>query len=241
MTKPIRLKICGITQPAQGVAIAQLGVAALGFICVQQSPRYVMPQQIRTIVEALEALTTSAAQTASAQTASAQTASVDRVGVFVDADLAEIQRVVEQGGLTAVQLHGSESPQFCQQLRAALPQTSLIKAFRVRDAEMLTQTYTYQTTVDALLLDAFQPAAHPGQYGGTGHTLAWEMLSQFRPSCAWYLAGGITPHNLHDALALVQPDGIDTSSGVERAPGDKDLEQVALLLTRLAELTNRVN
>jgi phosphoribosylanthranilate isomerase len=231
MPQPIRVKICGITQPEQGLAIAQLGVAALGFVCVRQSPRYVTPEQIQAIVRAIVNGLDNGLAGQEAMPL------VDRVGVFVDASIEEIQQVVEQGGLNGVQLHGSESPQFCQQLRAILPQITLIKAFRVRDATTLAQTHAYQAVVDALLLDAFRPAAHPGQYGGTGHKIAWEMLRQFRPSCPWYLAGGITPHNLHEALELVQPDGIDISSGVERAPRDKDLEKVALLLTRLTQLT----
>ncbi|MFM7427931.1 MAG: phosphoribosylanthranilate isomerase [Elainella sp.] len=217
----LNVKICGITQPDQGQAIAQLGATALGFICVPQSPRYVTPVQIRTVVEALQP----------------EFGSVSRIGVFVDASLAEIQQVVEQGDLTGVQLHGSESPQFCQQLRALFPQLTLIKAFRVRDAATLAQTQAYQTLVDALLLDAFHPAAHAGEYGGTGHTIAWEMLNQFRPNCNWFLAGGITPDNLHLALNWVQPQGIDVSSGVELAPGQKDLTLVKRLLARVAELT----
>jgi phosphoribosylanthranilate isomerase len=139
--------------------------------------------------------------------------------------------VVEQGHLNAVQLHGSESPEFCQDVRKALPTVSLIKAFRVRDAATLEQALPYESAVDALLLDAYHPnATHPGLYGGTGHTLAWEMLQQFRPTCSWFLAGGITPDNLSEALSWVQPDGIDVCSGVELAPGQKDLTKVAALM-----------
>jgi phosphoribosylanthranilate isomerase len=220
----LSVKICGITQPDQGRAIAQLGATALGFICVPPSPRYVTPHQIRTVVKTLQP----------------DFAAVGRIGVFVDAALAEIQQVVEQSDLTGVQLHGSESPQFCQQLRSLLPHLTLIKAFRVRDASTLAQTQAYQPLVDALLLDAFHPAAHAGEYGGTGHTIAWEMLNQFRPSCSWLLAGGITPDNLHLALNWVQPQGIDVSSGVELAPGQKDLTQVKRLLSRVRDLSAQV-
>lgn len=212
----MRIKICGITQPAQGKAIAELGVSALGFICVQQSSRYVSAQQIRAIVEALPAPL------------------VDRVGVFVDASLEQIQQIVAIGQLNGVQLHGSESPQFCQQIRAALPDVALIKAFRVRNAATLEQASLYQTSVDALLLDAYDPSAtHPGLYGGTGHTIAWQILQQFRPTCAWFLAGGITPENVSEALQWVQPNGIDVSSGVEVAPGEKDIQKVANLLAQM--------
>lgn len=214
------IKICGITQPSQGQAIAQLGASALGFICVPQSPRYILPTQIRTIVDGLSSL--------------ALPQPIERIGVFVDAALEEIQQTVQLANLSGVQLHGNESLESCQQLRAALPHLTLIKAFRVCGSETLEQALTYQTTVDALLLDAYHPnATHPGLYGGTGCTLDWSTLEQFRPTCAWLLAGGLTPDNVTQALSLVQPDGIDVSSGVESAPGNKDLAKVAALLTQV--------
>jgi phosphoribosylanthranilate isomerase len=202
----MRVKICGITKPEQGQAIAQLGAKALGFICVQASPRYVTPDQIRAVVEQL-------------------LVPVDCVGVFADATVEEISRVVAETGLNAVQLHGSESPEFCQLLRQALPEVKILKALRVKTPECLDRTAIYSSYVDALLLDAY----HPHLLGGTGKTLDWETLQQFRPSCPWLLAGGLTPDNVIDALSLLQPSGIDLSSGVERSPGDKDLDKVAQL------------
>jgi phosphoribosylanthranilate isomerase len=209
----MRVKICGITQPHQADAIAQFGATALGFICVEQSPRYVTPEQIR--------LLTTGQPT-------------DRVGVFVNPSVAEIERVVVIAQLTAAQLHGNESPEFCQQLKAALPAIEIIKAFRVRDAATLAQTRSYETCVDALLLDAYHPnVTNPGLLGGTGKTLDWETLQQFRPNCPWLLAGGLTPDNIAEALQKIQPDGIDLSSGVELSPGDKDLAAVERLFVNL--------
>lgn len=217
-SRPLRVKICGITQPDQGRAIAQLGVSSLGFICVAASPRYVAPEQIRAIVEALP-----------------PEAAVDRVGVFVDAAIAEIERVVAIAQLTTVQLHGNESPAFCQQVRDALPQVELIKALRVREAATLDLAHAYALHIDTLLLDAY----HPHLYGGTGATLDWAMLRDFKPDCPWLLAGGLTPDNVQHALQAARPDGIDLSSGVERSPGDKDLRLVKRLLGAIADLGNR--
>jgi phosphoribosylanthranilate isomerase len=215
-------KICGITQLHQGQAIAQLGASALGFICVPQSPRYISPTQIRDIADGLASLEL--------------VQPVERIGVFVDAALEEIRQTVQLGNLSGVQLHGSESVEFCQQLRAALPRITLIKAFRVRNSTTLERALTYETEVDALLLDAYHPnATHPGLYGGTGQTLDWSALQQFRPACAWLLAGGLTPDNVMQALSVVQPDGIDISSGVEMAPGDKDLLKVTALLAQVRQ------
>jgi phosphoribosylanthranilate isomerase len=108
----------------------------------------------------------------------------------------------------------------------------LIKAFRIRCPEDLAQTSAYDRRVDWLLLDAYHP--HVG--GGTGKTLDWQTLQEFQPILPWFLAGGLSPDNVQVALALVHPQGIDLSSGVERAPGDKDLQRVAQLFDQLARL-----
>jgi phosphoribosylanthranilate isomerase len=212
----MRVKICGITKPDQGRSIAQLGATALGFMCVRSSPRYIEPEQIRAIVLELP---------------DGVDSSIDRVGVFADAAIEEICRIVIVGGLNAVQLHGNESPQVCQQLRAGLPSVEIIKALRIRDAATLQQAAIYEQYVDTLLLDAY----HPNLLGGTGHTLDWLTLQSFRPRCPWLLAGGLTPDNVQAALRLLSPNGIDLSSGVELAPGDKDLRKVERLFERLRD------
>jgi len=212
----MRIKICGITKPDQGKAIAQLGATALGFICVPQSPRYIAPEQIRLIVDQLPVHPLTRAP-------------IDRVGVFANATVAEICQVVAIANLSAVQLHGSESPEFCQQLRAALPVVEILKALRIRSLENLAEADAYTSMIDALLLDAY----HPKLLGGTGKTLDWSSLQNFRPNCPWLLAGGLTPDNVLNALNQVLPDGIDLSSGVEHSPGDKDLTKVAQLFEQL--------
>lgn len=219
----LRVKICGITQVDQGRAIAEMGATALGFICVQGTPRYVDPTQIRAIVAELpiDAVT--------------QTICCDRVGVFLNHDLQEICQVVTIANLNAVQLHGMESPEFCQTLRSLLPEVEIIKVIRVRSLEALESSIAYVGAVDTLLLDAY----HPNLPGGTGKTLDWQKLQQFQPDAAWFLSGGLTPDNVLEALQLVKPHGIDLSSGVERAPGDKDLDQVARLFSQLCRGASR--
>lgn len=209
----MRVKICGITQPEQGKTIAQLGATALGFICVPASPRYVTSTQIRAVVEQLPE-------------------NIDRIGVFANTSLEEICQTVAAAGLSGVQLHGDESPEFCDQLRQSLPSVEIIKALRVRSSQALEQASVYTSCVDTLLLDAY----HPQQLGGTGKTLDWATLEQFSPCCPWLLAGGLTPDNVLDALTQLSPNGIDLSSGVERAPGDKDLDKVAQLFEQLGSL-----
>jgi phosphoribosylanthranilate isomerase len=206
----MRIKICGITEPQQSIAIASFGATALGFICVPTSPRYVTIEQIQAAVAKLPD-------------------KIDKIGVFANSNISEIQQTVIASNLTGVQLHGDESPEFCHQLRQSLPQVEIIKALRVRNLEQLETTANYIKYVDTLLLDAY----HPQQLGGTGQTLDWQMLQAFSPSCPWFLAGGLTPDNIIDALNQLHPNGIDLSSGVELSPGNKDLNKVALLFQRL--------
>ncbi|NMG21285.1 phosphoribosylanthranilate isomerase [Brasilonema bromeliae] len=206
----MRVKICGITQPQQGKAIASLGATALGFICVPTSPRYINVEQIRAVVEQLPE-------------------EIDKIGVFANATASEITQTVVNSGLTGVQLHGDESLEFCQQLRQLLPDVEIIKALRIRSFEDTEKAETYTSNADTLLVDAY----HPQQLGGTGTTLDWRMFSQFSPSCPWFLAGGLTPENIIEALTQITPSGIDLSSGVERAPGDKNLDKVAKLFEKL--------
>ncbi|AFZ58800.1 phosphoribosylanthranilate isomerase [Anabaena cylindrica FACHB-243] len=206
----MRVKICGITQPEQSIAIASLGATALGFICVPTSPRYVTIEQIQAAIAQLPR-------------------NIDIIGVFANTSITNISQTVLASGLTGVQLHGDESPAFCHQLRQSLPQVEIIKAMRVRSLEHLQTAANYTKNVDTLLLDAY----HPQQLGGTGKTLDWQMLEDFSPTCPWFLAGGLTPDNIIDALNQLHPNGIDLSSGVELSPGNKNLDKVALLFARL--------
>ncbi len=203
----MRVKICGITEIKQGQSIAALGANSIGFICVKQSPRYITPAEIRAIANSLPTKT-------------------DKVGVFANHSAVEINLVVQQAGLTAVQLHGAESPDFCGQLRQLISkEIEIIKAFRLKSAASLEATANYTDCVNTLLLDAY----HPQLLGGTGQTIDWRDLVQFKPALPWMLAGGLTPDNVMEALERLHPDGIDLSSGVERSPGDKDLTKVAQL------------
>lgn len=206
----MRIKICGITRLDQGQTIASLGATALGFICVPASPRYISPEKIRAIASHLPDR-------------------VDRIGVFANATFENIWETVTTAGLTGVQLHGDESPVFCHHLREAMANCELIKAIRVKTPENLALAATFTPHVDALLLDTY----HRQQLGGTGITLDWQTLRNFHPDKPWFLAGGLNPNNIINALSLLHPNGIDLSSGVERSPGDKDLAKVAQLFDKL--------
>jgi phosphoribosylanthranilate isomerase len=140
-----------------------------------------------------------------------------------------------RAGHGVVQLHGSETVQRCWELRRCWPGLLWWKALRIRSAADLAQAAAYTPVVDALLLDAWVP----DQLGGTGHRLPLEWLAEFDPPLPWWLAGGITPERVGPVLAAVRPDGLDVSSGVEDAPGHKNLARVAQLVAAVGAARNR--
>lgn len=211
------VKICGLMVPEQAVAISRQGASAIGLIAVPSSPRYVTPLQMRAISETLIA---------------AGFADVERVGVFVNADMVGLGQAIATGLLTTVQLHGQEPPEICQRVRQSSPDLKVIKAFRIRTEADLAAVSEYESVVDAILLDAY----HPHLQGGTGETLDWRSLHTFRPSKPWILAGGITPENVNTALDLLSPQGIDLSSGVEASPGNKCLTKSQNLFAALSSV-----
>ncbi len=202
-----RIKICGLTQPDQAYVIAQMGVHALGFIGVPNSPRFVTPNQLIAIVAPLPPFT-------------------ERVVVLADPTDEEIEQYSIRARVSTIQLHGAESPERCTQIQTRFPWLRLIKAFRIRNTDDLAKTEAYAAVVDSYLLDAY----HPDQLGGTGQTLDWEELVAYQPGRPWILAGGLTPDNIQLALSRLTPHAIDLSSGVEDSPGQKNLKSVRNLI-----------
>jgi phosphoribosylanthranilate isomerase len=140
--------------------------------------------------------------------------SVLPVGVFVDPAPEELARAVQVSGVRTVQLHGDESPAFC----AAAP-VPVVKGIRVRDAHSLAALAAYE--VSAFLLDS----ATPG-YGGSGTGFDWSLAAEVAAEVPLWLAGGLTPENVGEAVRRVRPRGVDVASGVESAPGVKDLQRM---------------
>jgi phosphoribosylanthranilate isomerase len=226
MTK-LRVKICGVTQSTQARAIAQSGATTLGFICVPNSPRYVQPDLILNIINQLPA-------------------EIETIGIFADTTIENICQVVEQTNLSGVQLHGSETVEYCERLSQQLGGREIIKALRIKMLADLKLADVYSQVVQTLLLDAYDPQ----KLGGTGHTLDWQSLRDFSPDCPWLLAGGLNPENIVLAIQQIINDqpigyhnfaGVDLSSGVEVSPGDKDLVKVADLFKNLSELSQNIS
>jgi phosphoribosylanthranilate isomerase len=157
-----------------------------------------------------------------------------RVGVFVNAGPDLPRRLVEEGLIDLVQLHGDEQPEDARVFReAGIP---FIKAIGVKGLEDLARVRDYGAA--AILLDAHAP----GLYGGTGQTIDWALARAFaaeNPDLPLVLAGGITPANVGDAVAAVQPAALDVASGAELRPGVKDFEKVKALKANIESRMER--
>lgn len=191
-----RVKICGLTSLADARMSVDAGADAIGLNFWRGSARCCREDVAREISAALRGRTL-------------------LVGVFVDTELAEIQRLKRELGLDCVQLHGDEPPQLLAQL---LPHA--YKALRVRGASIHEEVARYPG--EHVLLDAYVK----GMPGGTGATFDWALAAQVARARKLTLAGGLTADNVADAVRAVSPYCVDTASGVECAPGVKDPELV---------------
>jgi phosphoribosylanthranilate isomerase len=192
-----KIKICGITSAADALAAVEAGADALGFVFYDQSPRHVSLNAAAEIIRQLPPF-------------------IVKVGLFVNAPGELVLRAIADCGLNLLQFHGDETPEYC--VRFGLMS---MKAFRIRDAESLQVLPNYQT--DAWLLDAYTP----GRMGGTGERFDWELALEAKKfGRPIFLAGGLTPENVAEAIRKVGPYAVDVSSGVESAPGRKDAAKV---------------
>jgi phosphoribosylanthranilate isomerase len=190
---PVKVKICGITNLADGIAAAEAGADVLGFVFCEQSPRCVSVEAAAAIIRALPPF-------------------IMKAGVFVNAPEESVVRAIRECGLNLLQFHGDEAPEYCLQFGLMS-----MKAFRIRDAASLQVLPNYPT--DAWLLDAY----NPDKPGGTGETFNWDLALEARAwGRPIFLAGGLTAENVAEAIRRARPYAVDVSSGVEAAPGRKD-------------------
>lgn len=187
-------------------AVVAAGVDAIGLIFVEQSPRYIQPDRAREIVASLPPF-------------------VDAVGVFVDQEAAVVNEIVRQCGLTMVQLHGTELPEYCAKIACRV-----VKVFRVDSSLTTEELLPYAGKVSGFLFDTF----HEKMAGGTGQTFDWRQLEKLSPTLPVVLAGGLTPENVGDAVRQARPYAVDLNSGVEHAPGRKNLDRVRAAIAQVA-------
>ncbi|MGH2960930.1 MAG: phosphoribosylanthranilate isomerase [Solirubrobacterales bacterium] len=191
-----RVKICGITGLDDAEEAVGLGAWAIGLNHHPDSPRFVAPDVAAEIGVALKRR-------------------CEIAGVFVNSTLEEVARAATEEQLTLLQLHGDEGPAFCAEA-ARRTGCKVIKAIRVRSAADLQAAEAFRT--DFHMLDAHRG----GKPGGTGESFDWELAAGRRSDIPLILAGGLTPDNVTDAIAVVHPYAVDVASGVEAEPGRKD-------------------
>jgi phosphoribosylanthranilate isomerase len=192
-----RTKICGITRPEDGLFAAAQGADAIGLVFYAPSPRSVTVEQAREVLAALPPFVTT-------------------VGLFVDAQEAEVRRLISALPLDLLQFHGNEEEAFCRSFGRPY-----FKALRMVEGLDLAAEAARYASASALLLDSFQA----GVPGGTGHAFDWARISAGLNKPV-ILAGGLGPENVAAAIRQVRPYAVDVSSGVEAAKGIKDAEKI---------------
>ena len=202
----VRIKFCGITNLADAHAALDAGADMLGFNFFRPSPRFIDPDGAREIIARLRS------------ERAGGLSPVMMVGVFVnELSPEELARVAIETAIDAAQLHGDESIEFCRQLKRLLPELTVIKVLRTGDGFEPEQAAGYD--VDAIMLDAF----HAELRGGTGQIFDWTLGRRTRDLVRrLFLAGGLAPENVSQAIAEVEPYAVDACSSIESSPGRKD-------------------
>ncbi|HVS21449.1 MAG TPA: phosphoribosylanthranilate isomerase [Pyrinomonadaceae bacterium] len=206
----VRVKICGITNFADARAAIDAGADMLGFNFYRPSPRFIEPKDARAIIQTVRTEIDASSRT------------VKMIGVFVNESSAEsLASIAGEAGVDGVQLHGDESFEFCGKLKAILKDRVLIKMLSVSDDFDPARAAEYE--VDAIMLDAF----HSELRGGTGRVIDWSTARRTRDLVPHlYLAGGLSPENVAEAIAEVRPYAVDACSALESSPGTKNAERM---------------
>ena len=205
-----QVKICGLTKTEEALKCASLGADAIGLIFYKKSPRYVNREKAKAICQALPE-------------------SISRVGVFVDEPFNSLMETVFKCRLNAVQLHGKEPPKLVRDLMAQ--ELNVIKALYVEGLPSVKQVSTYNAS--AYLVEC----AGGVLPGGNAMTWDWEDAAGFSEKHPMILAGGLSPENVRSAVSKAMPDAVDVSSGVENAPGKKDMYKVKEFIKAVRECT----
>lgn len=207
-------KICGLSEPATLDAAVSGGASHLGFVFFPKSPRHLSFDQAAALRPRVPA-------------------HIGRVGVFVDPDDELVRRAAATLGLTAIQLHGSETPERVAALRA-MTGLHVWKAVPVRTAADIAGAAAYAGAADLLLFDA-KPPKGADLPGGLGLRFDWRLLAGYRAPLRWGVSGGLYPANVREAISVTGTGLVDVSSGVEDAPGVKSAAKIEAFLKAVKE------
>lgn len=204
----IEVKICGLTDEESMDVAIEAGADYLGLVFFAKSPRFITPDHAAELTQFIEG--------------------IGLVGLFVDPEDGFLDEVLSHVRLDLLQFHGSESPERLDAIRRefAVP---VMKALSVESAADLATAEIFAPVVDRLLFDA-KPPQGSDLPGGNAVSFDWTILSGFKTSVPWMLAGGLTPANVAEAIRISGAKAVDVSSGVESAPGVKDAQKIAAFI-----------
>jgi phosphoribosylanthranilate isomerase len=195
-----KVKVCGITNAQDALWAANLGADFIGLNFYGQSPRKVSVKHAKELASKIPPFVTV-------------------VGIFVNEPLESLAKIIKSVPLKMVQLHGAETPEYCAQVKAL--GVKVIKALRLQKTLEASDLAPYENNVDFFLFDAYSPDSA----GGTGEAFNWDwLLAAATLSKPWFLAGGLTPENVKEAIKKTNAPMVDVCSGVERTPTRKDYE-----------------
>ncbi len=203
----IDIKICGLSTPETLDAALGAGATHVGFVHFPKSPRHVDVERM-------------------AQLAARTPDRVGSVAVLVDPDDATLDALIATGRIDAVQLHGREPPERLAAIRARFPAIALWKAVSVKTRADIAAAAAWSNIADRILFDAKTPDS-ADLPGGMGLRFDWTLLLDYRPRGPWGLSGGLDPANVAEAIRVTRAPLVDVSSGVESAPGIKDVDKIA--------------
>lgn len=211
MPDRIKTKICGIKSVGAMRAAMQGPATFVGFVFFPPSPRYIAPIDAGVI-------------------AALAGDHIKKVGLFVDPSDDELQQAIQQAKIDIIQLHGSEPPERVAEVKS-LTGLPVIKAIGVATADDLKAVTAFEETADYILFDA-KPAPKEGSAlpGGNAKSFDWSILAGLSLKKPWFLAGGLTPENLAEAVQVTRAPMVDVSSGVERSRGIKDNDKITAFL-----------
>jgi phosphoribosylanthranilate isomerase len=210
----VAVKICGLTNLEDARFVSGALADYLGFIFYENSPRFIEPPKAGAIINWIEGPRT--------------------VGVFVNQPLDDVNMIVRQTGIDLVQLHGTESPDYCR-----LVEKPVIKAFHIDSntttGDLSNAMEPYTGHVAYFLFDTKTDAL----WGGTGKTFDWNLLEKISRDRPFFLSGGLNADNVSDACRLARPYAVDLSSGVEQAPGIKDYDKLEQFFDAMQRVSGR--
>jgi phosphoribosylanthranilate isomerase len=208
----MRLKVCGMTQPAQIEELEKIGATFAGLIFYPKSPRYVLRHMTTTHMKSFK--------------------NINKVGVFVNASVEEVKHMVDECRLHMVQLHGDETPKYCEKIADYI---SVVKAFRIAPGDNIEwKIKDYMDVCDMFLFDT-----EGAGYGGTGKKFDWNVLKGLQIGKPYFLSGGITENDVQSIKAFSKEPvaktlfAIDINSKFEISPGVKDMEKVKIFYDQL--------